>query len=881
MLRSLIAACLLACLLPSVSGAAKPGFSHDIVVVNAFFDDPAMVAAVAQEREPWQVDYHKNFITIEATQQDYDALVKAGFRVEIDQRLTGQLNRSYTRLPGQNRGIAGFPCYRTVAETYADAAALAQDNPGLVSWLDIGDSWEKQNGSDGEDLRVLVLGNDAGTGDRPKLFVMTAVHARELATAELNTRFAEYLVDNYGVDADVTWLLDEHEIHLSLQSNPDGRKQAQTGLFWRKNTNQNACGTTSNSRGIDLNRNFPYQWGCCGGSSSSPCSETYRGTAAGSEPETMAIRDYVSSIFPDQRADDLVTPAPDDATGVFLDVHSYGQLVLWPWGWGPTVAPNGTALQTFGRKLSWFSDYYPEQAIGLYPTDGTTDDFAYGELGLAAYTYELGTSFFQDCSTFENTILPDNLESLLYAAKVARTPYQTPAGPDTLALNLSAGAVAPGDTVQLTAVADDTRFNNSNGTEPVQSVSAAEFYLDNPPWSGAAATALPVSAADGAFDSSSETLTASINTAGLAMGRHIIYLRSQDSAGNWGAVSAAFVYVVDPAIAPVISGTVTAAGSGQPVAASIDAGAPFVATSDVSGTYSLLLPAGEYSITATPDSPDYAPATVSGITVAEGQSIVQDFELLPYCDVFSDDAENGDQGWSAAAPWAITDEAANSPTRSWSDSPGGEYSDNINSTLTSPTIMVTDLSDLRLEFASLCRTEASYDYCIIEVSDTNGASWSEVARYDGVAADWQDQVISLSQYAGAANFQVRFRLQSDFSVTEDGWYLDDIRLRGAGSQCVLAGDTDADGVIDTLDNCLTVANSDQRDTNADGLGNMCDPDVDNSGFVDLQDLALFRASFLAAGDLDTDLNGDANTDLQDLAILRAYFLSAPGPGATQ
>ena len=62
--------------------------------------------------------------------------------------------------------------------------------------------------------------------------------------------------------------------------------------------------------------------------------------------------------------------------------------------------------------------------------DGTSDGISYGELGVAAYTFELGTSFFQSCSVYEGTIRPDNLPALIYAAKVVRTPYQTPAGPD-------------------------------------------------------------------------------------------------------------------------------------------------------------------------------------------------------------------------------------------------------------------------------------------------------------------------------------------------------------------------------------------------------------------------------------------------------------------
>ena len=96
--------------------------------------------------------------------------------------------------------------------------------------------------------------------------------------------------------------LDTQEIHLILQSNPDGRKRAEAGILWRKNADNNFCANT-NSRGIDLNRNFPgqapYGWNCCGGSSGSACSDTFHGPGPGSEPETQAVRNYMAAVFPD------------------------------------------------------------------------------------------------------------------------------------------------------------------------------------------------------------------------------------------------------------------------------------------------------------------------------------------------------------------------------------------------------------------------------------------------------------------------------------------------------------------------------------------------------------------------------------------------------
>jgi hypothetical protein len=192
--------------------------------------------------------------------------------------------------------------------------------------------------------------------------------------------------------------------------------------------------------------------------------------------------------------------------------------------------------------MAYFNHYTPEQAVDLYVTDGTTDDFAYGELGLPAYTFEIGTAFSQDCGTFENTIYPDNLSALLYAAKAVREPYLAPAGPDVTELSLSATAVTSGTLITLTATLDDSRYNNSNGTEPSQPIQAAEAYLDTPPWlTSTTPIPLPMTAVDGTFNSISETAQLSLDTTNMSNGRHIIFVRSQDAANNWGVFSAIFL----------------------------------------------------------------------------------------------------------------------------------------------------------------------------------------------------------------------------------------------------------------------------------------------------------------------------------------------------
>lgn len=473
---------------------------------------------------------------------DLARLRSVGLRIELDRWQTEQVQPAQSFEGGA--GIPGFPCYRTVEETYATAQQIVADHPTLAEWNDIGDSWEKANGFGGYDLMVLKLTNQLIPGPKPKLFITASIHAREYTPGEVTTRFGELLIDGYGADADATWILDHHEVHLVLLANPDARKQAEAGLLWRKNMNQNYCGATSTSRGADLNRNFDFEWNCCNGSSGNPCATTYRGASAGSEPEVMAYQDYLRQEFPDQRGPAMTDPAPDDATGIYFDIHSSGQLVMWPWGF-PGPLPNGQAFTTFGRKLAFFNNYNPMQITGLGTFDGSTADFGYGELGIAAMAFELGTTFFESCSFFDNDIVPKLLPTLLYASKVSRTPFLTPAGPDALNVSVN-GSGLPGTLFTLNAMIDDTRYNQSNGTEPTQSISGASYTIDTPPWE-ASAVAIEMSADDGLFNASREPASAAIDTSALAPGRHTVFVVGRDNAGGEGAISAAFLDLLDPA----------------------------------------------------------------------------------------------------------------------------------------------------------------------------------------------------------------------------------------------------------------------------------------------------------------------------------------------
>jgi carboxypeptidase T len=526
------------------------------LVVEIAFATQADANRLAGWLDVWEVDRRAHTLVAYVTPEQQAELVQQGYQVDTLER-------------AQTASVPNFACYRTVEETYDDLAQLAQAAPNLAQWVDIGDSWLKVQTADAEgyDLHVLVLTNRLTPAPKPRFFLMAALHARELTTAETATRFAEQLIERYGIDPDVTWLLDYNEIHILPQSNPDGRKRAEgdaggyisnPNALWRKNVNNTLC--TDNRRyGVDLNRNGSYRWGACEGfacSSDSACDLTYRGTGPASEPETQAIEVYLRSLFPDRRGPGEEDAAPVETQGIMISLHSYSELILFPWGWRTARAPNDAGLRTLGRKFGYFTGYETCQAGEegcIYMTDGSTDDFAYGELGVPSYTFELGTTFFESCGFFETSILPQTLAALTYAAKVAVKPYQMPAGPDVVNPTVTPALVAPGDQVILRAELDDARtLRHSNfGTEPVQAIASATYTVDAPSWSSEQGPGTNMQAVD-VFDKSHESAIAVIDTTGWSLGRHTIFVQASDDSGNTGPPTAVFVEIGYPVYLPFL-----------------------------------------------------------------------------------------------------------------------------------------------------------------------------------------------------------------------------------------------------------------------------------------------------------------------------------------
>ncbi len=526
---------------------------QNLVRVKAKNYDEFVKLSISHHSEMLESDADALTVLLNVSDKQLSLLQQVGLSVELDenwkQKRLNEFKKILSIPKAEVEGIPGYSCYPTVEETFSEASSLASQYSNLAKWIDVGDSWKKTQNQGGYDMMVLKITNQNINGDKPVLFVHSAMHAREYTTAALNLEFAKKLLNEYESDADARMLVDHHEIHLMFHMNPDGRKHAETGVLWRKNDNTSYC--AASSPGVDLNRNFSYFWNSTNGqgSSGNQCDQTYRGPSPGSEPETQAVENYIRSIFPDVRGDGENDAAPATTPGMHIDLHSYSELVLWPWGHTDVAAPNGVALQTLGRRLAWFNNYYPTQSVGLYPTDGTSDEVSYGELGIANITFELGKAFFESCTEFNLTVKPENLNALYYAAKISRAPYLLPSGPEIIQLSGNDNrhaVIAKGEALSVKASATDTRFNNRNGSESTQNISQVYAYIDSPPWNPES-NALSMTADDGGFDENSEAVSIDLNTEGWADGEHILYFQGHDSSGSKGPVSAMLVTIGDNA----------------------------------------------------------------------------------------------------------------------------------------------------------------------------------------------------------------------------------------------------------------------------------------------------------------------------------------------
>ncbi|TYK49609.1 M14 family metallopeptidase [Actinomadura decatromicini] len=270
-----------------------------------------------------------------------------------------------------------FRPYSGAGNIHDELVKVAADHPSIATAVDIGTSLQ------GKPITAVKVTKDVrGHRKRPVVVYQAAQHAREWITPEMVRRLLHYYVEGYGTNPETTKIVDTTELWFIPVVNVDGYDLTfQDGFrLWRKNArDNNGDGQITGADGVDLNRNFPYRWGYDNeGSSDQPTGQTYRGKAAGSEPETQAQVGLYKKLRP----------------SYLVNYHSAAELLLHGVGWQAlTRSPDDVIHDALLGDIDHAAvpGYTPELGAQLYTTNGDTDGLADNVYGALSITPEMAT----------------------------------------------------------------------------------------------------------------------------------------------------------------------------------------------------------------------------------------------------------------------------------------------------------------------------------------------------------------------------------------------------------------------------------------------------------------------------------------------------------
>jgi len=290
--------------------------------------------------------------------------------------------------------------YHTYDETSAELARLESEYPGLVEVRSIGQSIQGR-----EILAAVVSGADGADAVWGTCLLVGMHHGREIISTEIVLYALNYLLEQYGTDTEITYLLNHRRVIFVPMLNPDGHVRVEGGWDWRKNMRDNGDGTL----GVDLNRNYSYQWGYDDtGSSARTSSETYRGASPFSEPETQALRSLRDA----------------EHYNVSLSFHSFGNVIFYPWSYCDEFSPDHALQSRFASVISAESGYsYGNTGIlEFYPANGEFDDWNYAGLGLDqkvfGLTFEVGDTYYEPEQRIQE-LCEQNIECCVQAIRAS------------------------------------------------------------------------------------------------------------------------------------------------------------------------------------------------------------------------------------------------------------------------------------------------------------------------------------------------------------------------------------------------------------------------------------------------------------------------------
>jgi hypothetical protein len=295
-------------------------------------------------------------------------------------------------MPASSRAANAFPADHEGYHNYAEMSAVLDDvvaaHPGIAAKFSLGESYQ------GRQMWALKISDNVATDeDEPEVLFTSLAHAREWLTVEQALRIIELLTDNYSaspatqLEQRVTDIVNGLEIYVVPMVNPDGAEydisNPDAGFKnWRKNRQPVGDGARP---GIDLNRNYGFKWGCCGGSTKKPGSLYYRGSAPWQAVEDAVLRDFVLSRIVGGR----------QQIRAAIDWHSFNEEIMWPFGYTladlprPMAADDLAAFKAVAQEMAKRNGYMPKQLSDLYIMDGGSIDWLYGDQRIFALTIEL------------------------------------------------------------------------------------------------------------------------------------------------------------------------------------------------------------------------------------------------------------------------------------------------------------------------------------------------------------------------------------------------------------------------------------------------------------------------------------------------------------
>ena len=522
---------------------------------------------------------------------------------------------------------------------------------------------------------VRISDNPEVDEDEEEVLYTAIHHAREPASLSQTIYYMWYVLENYGTNEEVTYLVDNTEMYFVPMINPDGYKYNHTtnpsgGGMHRKNRNPSVGST---NKGVDLNRNYAYHWDESG-TSPNPNNDTYAGSGPFSEPETQAIKWFCEN---------------HDFEFAF-NCHTYGDWLLFPIGWAYSeFAADHDYYTLFTDHMVQYNSYQNAKSSTLYPAAGDSDDWMY---------------------------------------------IDYPGKPKIFAMTPEVGG-------------DDAGFWPASGqiTELCREVLWQNLKLSHMP--------------------------------------HIYVVPRDLEPSKVETITGYFSF--DITRLGLEDGSITV--SLEPLV-NIDAvGSPQVHTLSLEETK-------EDSISFTlPSGIGFGDEIKYVLNVDNGLWVYRDTIVKSYgagVPVFEDDCSDLDY-WSG--DWSFTNETFVSPSRSITESPFTNYSNNQEKecVLTEP-VYLAGADYAYVTFYAKWEIENDWDFVQFMASTDGGSSWTPLCGkytnpgssnqpedeplYDGAQTSWVLEEINLSDYIGETDLRLRFYFESDGGVVDDGYFFDDFTI---------------------------------------------------------------------------------------------------------